>query len=220
MTAAVSTAVSIPVIASGGAGGLDDFVDVFTDGARTPRSPRRSFTTPRPASHAQAAPATTRHSGTPVTNRPRKHEITKQLLVRALCSMFSCFRVFEANVHADSIHRPPGRRRRAARAGRAARDSRRGRVPMGAAVRAFPEGAGDRSRRGDGHRRQPGDRPADRAARSRAASAAAFGRVERAQEILAAGAQQIIAGSSLFKDGQPDLEFAKAPRRRGRPRSG
>ena len=33
MTAAVSSAVSIPVIASGGAGGLDDFVDVFTAGA-------------------------------------------------------------------------------------------------------------------------------------------------------------------------------------------
>jgi cyclase len=33
MTGAVSRAVSIPVIASGGAGGLDDFVDVFTVGA-------------------------------------------------------------------------------------------------------------------------------------------------------------------------------------------
>jgi cyclase len=33
MTAAVSRAVSIPVIASGGAGGLQDFVDVFTAGA-------------------------------------------------------------------------------------------------------------------------------------------------------------------------------------------
>jgi cyclase len=33
MTAAVSAAVSIPVIASGGAGGLDDFVEVFTAGA-------------------------------------------------------------------------------------------------------------------------------------------------------------------------------------------
>jgi cyclase len=32
LTAAVSLAVSIPVIASGGAGGLDDFVDVFTKG--------------------------------------------------------------------------------------------------------------------------------------------------------------------------------------------
>lgn len=32
MNAAVSSAVSIPVIASGGAGTLDDFVDVFTDG--------------------------------------------------------------------------------------------------------------------------------------------------------------------------------------------
>src|SRR3954470_2107899 len=33
--------------------------------------------------------------------------------------------------------------------------------------------------------------------------------VERAQEVLAAGAQQIIAGSSLFKDGAPDLVFAR-----------
>ena len=33
MTAAVSRAVSIPVIASGGAGGLPDFVEVFTTGA-------------------------------------------------------------------------------------------------------------------------------------------------------------------------------------------
>ena len=32
MTAAVSSAVSIPVIASGGAGGFDHFVDVFTTG--------------------------------------------------------------------------------------------------------------------------------------------------------------------------------------------
>src|SRR5204862_2902006 len=34
--------------------------------------------------------------------------------------------------------------------------------------------------------------------------------IERAREVLAAGAEQIIAGSSLFKDGQPDLAFAKA----------
>jgi cyclase len=33
LTAAVSNAVSIPVIASGGAGGLTDFVDVFTRGS-------------------------------------------------------------------------------------------------------------------------------------------------------------------------------------------
>ena len=33
--------------------------------------------------------------------------------------------------------------------------------------------------------------------------------VERAQEILAAGAEQIIAGSALFKGAQPDLEFAE-----------
>lgn len=34
--------------------------------------------------------------------------------------------------------------------------------------------------------------------------------IDRAREVLAAGAQQIIAGSSLFKAGQPDLVFAKA----------
>jgi phosphoribosylformimino-5-aminoimidazole carboxamide ribotide isomerase len=33
--------------------------------------------------------------------------------------------------------------------------------------------------------------------------------VERAREILDAGARQIIAGSSLFKNGAPDLEFAR-----------
>ena len=33
--------------------------------------------------------------------------------------------------------------------------------------------------------------------------------VERARDVLAAGAQQIVAGSSLFKDGRPDLDFAK-----------
>lgn len=33
--------------------------------------------------------------------------------------------------------------------------------------------------------------------------------VERARDVLAAGARQIIAGSSLFRDGQPDLDFAK-----------
>src|SRR5947209_19702344 len=32
----------------------------------------------------------------------------------------------------------------------------------------------------------------------------------RARDLLAAGAQQIIAGSSLFKDGAPDLAFARA----------
>jgi phosphoribosylformimino-5-aminoimidazole carboxamide ribotide isomerase len=33
--------------------------------------------------------------------------------------------------------------------------------------------------------------------------------VERALDVLAAGARQIIAGSSLFKNGKPDLDFAK-----------
>jgi phosphoribosylformimino-5-aminoimidazole carboxamide ribotide isomerase len=31
----------------------------------------------------------------------------------------------------------------------------------------------------------------------------------RAQEVLDAGAKEIIAGSALFKDGRPDLEFAR-----------
>ena len=34
--------------------------------------------------------------------------------------------------------------------------------------------------------------------------------IGRAREILGAGAQQVIAGSSLFKDGRPDRDFAKA----------
>ena len=34
--------------------------------------------------------------------------------------------------------------------------------------------------------------------------------IERARDVLAAGAQQIIAGSSLFKGGKPDLGFATA----------
>lgn len=33
--------------------------------------------------------------------------------------------------------------------------------------------------------------------------------VERAQDILGAGAKAVIAGSALFRDGRPDLEFAK-----------
>src|SRR5262245_51127251 len=34
--------------------------------------------------------------------------------------------------------------------------------------------------------------------------------VARAEEVLAAGAQQIIVGSSLFRNGEADLEFARA----------
>src|ERR1700681_4261268 len=33
--------------------------------------------------------------------------------------------------------------------------------------------------------------------------------VERAQHVLAAGAQQIIVGSAIFKDGEPNLAFAR-----------
>jgi phosphoribosylformimino-5-aminoimidazole carboxamide ribotide isomerase len=34
--------------------------------------------------------------------------------------------------------------------------------------------------------------------------------IDRARDVLAAGAQQVIVGSSLFKDGRPDLPFARA----------
>src|ERR1700720_2852053 len=34
--------------------------------------------------------------------------------------------------------------------------------------------------------------------------------IARAEDVLAAGARQIIAGSAFFRDGCPDLEFAKA----------
>jgi phosphoribosylformimino-5-aminoimidazole carboxamide ribotide isomerase len=33
--------------------------------------------------------------------------------------------------------------------------------------------------------------------------------IERAQQVLSAGARQIIAGSALFKDGKPDITFAR-----------
>jgi phosphoribosylformimino-5-aminoimidazole carboxamide ribonucleotide (ProFAR) isomerase len=33
--------------------------------------------------------------------------------------------------------------------------------------------------------------------------------IERAQDILAAGAEAVIAGSALFRNGRPDLEFAR-----------
>ena len=56
------------------------------------------------------------------------------------------------------------------------------------------------------------------ARRSPAASAAASA-PSTARAVLAAGAQQIIAGSSLFKDGAPDLDVRRARCRRGRPRA-
>ena len=34
--------------------------------------------------------------------------------------------------------------------------------------------------------------------------------IDRAQDLLAAGARQIIAGSALFRDGKPDLDFVNA----------
>jgi phosphoribosylformimino-5-aminoimidazole carboxamide ribotide isomerase len=34
--------------------------------------------------------------------------------------------------------------------------------------------------------------------------------IARAEDVLAAGARQIIAGSAFFRDGRPDLEFARA----------
>jgi cyclase len=46
LTAAVSSAVPIPVIASGGAGTFEHFHDVFTAGRPTPRWRRRSSTSP------------------------------------------------------------------------------------------------------------------------------------------------------------------------------
>ena len=84
----------------------------------------------------------------------------------------------------------------------------------------FPEGAGDRPRRRHGQGRQP----RRSSGRSRGALSCRVGggirTVERARDVLAAGARQIIAGSSLFKDGQPDLDFAKQLADGGRRRTG
>ena len=92
------------------------------------------------------------------------------------------------------------------------------RVRLGETLRAIPQSAGHRSRRGHGRRRQPGSGAANRGA----LSCRVGGGVRtsaRASEILAAGAQQIIAGSALFKDGRPDVEFAKRLARRRRRRA-
>jgi len=69
LTAAVSSAVSIPVIASGGAGGLDDFVDVFTAGRADAALAASIFhyaDTSRP--HAQDASPPARHPSTAVNS--------------------------------------------------------------------------------------------------------------------------------------------------------
>ena len=88
-------------------------------------------------------------------------------------------------------------------------------------VRRFetiPEGAGDRPGRRDG-----ASATTSRWSRQIAGALACrvgggIRTVERARDVLAAGAQQIIAGSSLFKDGAPDLAFAANAARRRRPR--
>ena len=86
ITAAVSTAVSIPVIASGGAGSLDDFVDVFTDGAADAALAASIFhyaeTSVRALKeHLQRA----RHSGTPL-NLTTTTKSRRSLRLRVSCS--------------------------------------------------------------------------------------------------------------------------------------
>ena len=49
--------------------------------------------------------------------------------------------------------------------------------------------------------------------RARAASAAASARIDRAREVLGFGATHVIVGSSLFRDGQPDLAVRRTAAR-------
>ena len=173
--------------------------------APTPRWPRRSFTTPKRACASSSSTCSDAASRCDCESRSRVPTARDSRLQLP---------------HADSLDRSQGRRGRAARPGRAARHQGRRRVPRGCErFERFPEGAGDRSRRRDGRGRQPRARPADR---RRAAVPRRrrhpHGRA-RAQDMLAAGAQQVIAGSALFKDGQPDLEFAQRARRRRRRRT-
>ena len=72
MTAAVSAAVPIPVIASGGAGTFEHFVDVFTDGPRRRRARGVHFPLRRAQRRrSEAAPARARDLGADVTTRSR-----------------------------------------------------------------------------------------------------------------------------------------------------
>ena len=109
-----------------------------------------------------------------------------------------------------------GRRRRPARAGRAPRHQRRRRVPLGAAVRALPEGAGHRSRRRHGHRRQPrrssGRSPARCRAASAAASAPSSARTRRARGRRAADHRRL--GALQGRPARPRVRASA--RRRGR----
>ena len=80
MTAAVSQAVSIPVIASGGAGTLDDFVDVFTDRPRRRRAGRVDLSLRgNERARAQAAPPATGYSGAPMSSKQDKSRTKSQL---------------------------------------------------------------------------------------------------------------------------------------------
>ncbi len=160
--------------------------------------------------HLRAA----RHPGAAVINMHEGRDDT------STCPRCLLHRAVVKLAYADSRHRSQGRRRRAARAGRAPGDPRRRRVPLGEAVRALPEGAGHRSRRRDGQSATTSRSSGRSPARCPAAWAAASGRVERARDILAAGAQQVIAGSALFRDGRPDLDVRRRAGRRRRRRAG
>ena len=84
MNAAVSSAVSIPVIASGGAGTLDHFVDVFTDGRADAALAASIFHYAETSVRcAQATLATARHPRTSLVTK-HDHEDLSRLRVFVL----------------------------------------------------------------------------------------------------------------------------------------
>ena len=130
LTAAVSDAVSIPVIASGGAGTFQHFLDVFTTG----RADAALAAIGLPLLGARGL----RAEAVPV--RPGRPDPCSK-------SLTLTFELCESN--ADSFNRPHGRPHRPARAGRTpgAREPRHRR--MDRPVHRLAEGAADRSRRGE-----------------------------------------------------------------------
>ena len=181
MTAAVSSAVSIPVIASGGAGTFDHFLEVFTAGA----------------ADAALAASIFHYSEHAVSD-------LKRFLQRRR-------RAGQAGGvdHAHSFDRSAGRPHRPARAGRKAghRDRRHRRLDRPAARPA--EGAADRSRRGEGRRPQRGARRTI-CGELPCRVGGGIRTPARAQAVIALGATKVIVSSALFTEHGVDLAMAEA----------
>ena len=194
LTAAVSTAVSIPVIASGGAGTFDHFLEVFTAGRADAALAASVF---HYSEHAVVGPE-----------------------AATCCRARTCPSRIVDPEHADSLHRSPGRPRSFSSC--RASGSRSRPTDIDGVDRRFSrlrQGAADRSRRGEGRGRQRDARP-QICARLPCRVGGGIRTLGRARgDCSRCGATQVIVGSALFRDGAVDVAFARAACRRGRARA-